>query len=389
MTLTVVTDRPAARWPRWIGASYTPPLRPPDRLHEQRPARELVKDPAVHRRVGLVMGRFSPPHLGHQFLVEEAYERCGLLAVVVPLAPKIDGSDVLRKRHKRAVRATFAREAEVHFIRQPVPPTTDPKHLAWWAEAVRIAVAERITHVFTSDPASSGPLAKLLGAEVVVIDEGRARFPLQGRLLRPDLLRNFGAVAPGARRALGVTVGIVGAESCGKSTMARELGAFFDCPVLEDPLRAFANERPDRRPLSIDYDVAAGRADILLETACREGSRAVVVSDATAMMARVWSERFIDPPPRSVIPSAELEQHDLWLHLLPDLPFDGLPERDDPAGRAWTTERLRTLLASKRGTVVEISGSGQDRINAAIDAVEAARDQALGPWARLPGPASR
>ena len=77
------------------------------------------------------------------------------------------------------------------------------------------------------------------------------------------------------------------------------------------------------------------------------------------------------------------------MHLLPDLPFDGLPERDDPAGRAWTTERLRTLLASKRGTVVEISGSGQDRINVAIDAVEAARDQAIAPWARLPGPASR
>lgn len=249
----------------------------------------------------------------NQFLVDEAYERCGLLAVLVPLAPKIEGGDLLRKRHERAVRA------------------------AWWAEAVHTAVAERVTHVFTSDPASSGPLANLLGADVLVIDEVRARFPLQGRLRRPDLLRNFGAVAPGARRALGVTVGIVGAESCGKSTMARELGTFFDCPVLDDPLRAIASERPDGRPLSIDYDIAAGSTDILVDTACREGSRAVVVSDATAMMARVWSERFIDP----------------------------------------------------RGTVVEISGSGQDRINAAIDAVEAARDQAIAPWARLPGPASR
>jgi cytidyltransferase-like protein len=89
---------PPDRWPRWIGTSYTPPRRPPDWLHSHRPAREVVKDPSVHQRVGLFMGRFLPPHLGHQFLVEEAYERCGMLAVVVPLAPKIDGSDVLRER---------------------------------------------------------------------------------------------------------------------------------------------------------------------------------------------------------------------------------------------------------------------------------------------------
>ena len=200
-------------------------------------------------------------------------------------------------------------------------------------------------------------------------------------------------------------IAIVGAESTGKSqlaqalaeALAREFG--LRCVVVDEWLRDWC-ERQGRTPRADE------QRGIALEHARRITAAAgtgvdVVLCDTTPLMVAVYSDLLFDD--RTLEPVARDCQQAMDMTLLTslDLPWvaDGL-QRDGPHVRGPVDARVRARLGEWATTWSLVSGSGQDRVASALDAVrpllrsQARAGRSAGLFSRLsdslqgpPGPA--
>ena len=164
-------------------------------------------------------------------------------------------------------------------------------------------------------------------------------------------------------------IALVGAESTGKSTLARELADALradGCSVahLDEYLRTFCDER-GRTPRQDEQ--AAIAAEQTRRIAAARDARLlpvdVVVADTTALMTAVYSELVFGD--RSLYPQAlaDHRQADLTLLMALDLPWvaDGL-QRDGPQVQQPVDALLRgALLGAGIGFSV-IAGQGPQRL---------------------------
>jgi len=172
--------------------------------------------------------------------------------------------------------------------------------------------------------------------------------------------------------AHGRVIAIVGAESTGKSTLARDLArtlreAGHDAVAIPEVLRDFcARER--RTPRRDEQASIAAEQTRLVDVAAAE--HAIVVADTTALMTAVYSEIVFGDT--TLYAQAEAVQRGYALTLVTalDLPWqaDGL-QRDGPHVRAPVDAKVRASLARAGIDSTTIAGLGAARLDAALAAV--------------------
>jgi nicotinamide riboside kinase len=171
-------------------------------------------------------------------------------------------------------------------------------------------------------------------------------------------------------------VALLGAESTGKTTLAREIEAALAArglrvEVVGEVLREFcdAKARTPRRDeqatiaatQTARIDAAAGRAD-------------VVIADTTALMIALYSEFVFGDRSLYAVALAAQRRVDLTLVTALDLPWqaDGL-QRDGAHVREPVDALLRAALAGAGLGHATIAGLGPHRLAAALRAIDAAR----------------
>ncbi len=177
-----------------------------------------------------------------------------------------------------------------------------------------------------------------------------------------------------------LTVALLGGESSGKSTLARQLHAALGAQgiasaLVPEHLRDWC-ERAGRAPLPHEQAALADEQTRRIEAARAE----VVIADTTALMVAAYSELYFED--RSLWPEALAAQRRMGLTLLMglDLPWvhDGL-FRDSPAVREATDAALRRELQAAGIGFQTVYGQGTRRLQAALRAVGAALGRALLP----------
>ncbi len=128
-----------------------------------------------------------------------------------------------------------------------------------------------------------------------------------------------------------------GAESTGKSTLAQQLAGEFDCPLVPEYGRIYAETVTTDFTLD-DLRLIAREQDRLMREACAE-EPSLVLLDTDPLMTAAWAQMLFGEVPDELLsyPRAEL-----YLLFAPDVPwvfdgtrFFGLHEaRDEFARRA-------------------------------------------------------
>jgi NadR type nicotinamide-nucleotide adenylyltransferase len=172
--------------------------------------------PGAGRRLGVSVGKFNPPHLGHLLLLTAAAARCDELHVLVGRRPgqALDAAD----------RAAWLADALPDHVRFHVTDEDIPEAPGPWAAHALELLPRRPDVAFTSE-AYGAPWAAAMGCAHEPVDPSRSRVPTSGTALRADLRGGFALLVPAARAALARRVVLVGAESTGKSTLADALAA--------------------------------------------------------------------------------------------------------------------------------------------------------------------
>lgn len=349
---------------------------------------------------GLVIGKFYPPHSGHHFLIRAAADASTRVTVVVMASAQ--ESIALRER-VAWIRERWAGEPHVAVVGIADDLPVDYRSETVWAGHValmRQAVDQAppgppVDAVFSSEPYGT-ELARRFHAAAVLLDTGRETFAVSGTAVRADPVAYWDELEPPVRGGLARRVVVLGAESTGTTTLARDLAAALrerggpyaltrwvpeygrELTVAKLAVaRALAGPAEpvptvfDLEWTDADFELVARRQDEAEQRAARAGGP-VLVCDTDVLATTVWQERYRGRATTAVRELAAA-QHPRALYLLTcdqGVPFadDGL--RDGEHLRPWMTGRFREVLAGCGVPWLELNGSRSARVTRALAAVD-------------------
>ena len=163
-----------------------------------------------------------------------------------------------------------------------------------------------------------------------------------------------------------MNVFITGAESTGKSTLAKELSRHFGVSYIPEFAREYIGSL--NKPYDIkDLETIAQRqiSDIARLT-CQD----LVFFDTGLVITYVWYEVKYNVVPDFLLRAMDELAKGKYLICEPDLPWIDDPLRENPFIREKLNIRYKELISQFGFEFTIISGRGKVRLNQAIKAVE-------------------
>ena len=322
--------------------------------------------------LGLVVGKFYPPHHGHKHLIDTARQQVDELIVMLAAHPSQTIPGEVR----------FAWLREIHpdcDVRLVVDELEDDSQQ--WADFTLEYLGRAPDIVFSSE--NYGPIySSLMGSRHVMVDQLRNTVPISGTQIRTDPLLYLHHLEPCVRAWFVKRVVLVGAESTGKTTLAQQLAEHFQTIWVPEYGREHWEQKvsrltsPEASPSwsSEEFIHIAQEQQRREDLSARQCNR-ILFCDTNAFATGTWYERYFHARHALVDAIGQQSKADLYLLTAPDVPFvqDGF--RDGQHIRNWMhdrfTEQLTDLYQRDPAVrIVQIHGSYEQRLAAAIAAVD-------------------
>jgi NadR type nicotinamide-nucleotide adenylyltransferase len=173
-------------------------------------------------RCGLVVGKFSPLHRGHQLLIETALAQCEHVVIVCYSQPELGGCTAALREHW--LKALYPHTTRI--VATDAPDNSEPAetHRAFTADLL----PRTVDAVFTSESYGSG-FAEYLERRQrspvthVLVDIDRRVVPISGTAIRAAIHANREYLHPMVYASFVKRIAVLGGESSGKSTLAAAL----------------------------------------------------------------------------------------------------------------------------------------------------------------------
>jgi NadR type nicotinamide-nucleotide adenylyltransferase len=314
---------------------------------------------------GLVVGKFYPPHRGHKHLIDRATSVSDEVWVIVCKKPG--------EAPPGELRAAWLEEIHPRAHVMLIDDTLDVDDSRVWAENSIRWLGFVPDMVFTSEDYGD-PFAYHLGCRHVLVDKAREAVPISGTRVRADPLGCWEFLEPPVRAYYAKRVCLVGAESTGKTTLARALAEHYVTVWVPEFGREYTErllaEHGTCPWTSEDFRLIAERQCGLEEAAARLANK-VLICDTDAFATGVWHRRYMGERSHEVEAIAAAHRvPDLYLLTDADTPFvqDGL--RDGELIREWMHEAFVDELTAQGRPFRLLSGSYEQRFAQAVGHID-------------------
>jgi len=165
-----------------------------------------------------------------------------------------------------------------------------------------------------------------------------------------------------------VRIAITGPESTGKSTLARQLAAYFDTLFVPEYARIYV-EQLDREYTYADVEHIA-RTQVRQLAAFTARAHQILFLDTYLIITKVWFDVVYHRHPAWV--DEEIARHDIDLYLLcrTDIPWEYDPVRENGGERREALyEQYRKELEWNGCRYEVVEGLGEDRLQHALEHV--------------------
>jgi len=269
-------------------------------------------------RRGLVVGKFSPLHLGHELLIETARAACDELLVLSYSQPEFERcSAAVRERwlQARCPGVTALVLDDARLAQQCASRGVEPRHLPpndapdevqchFVGRLLIDLLGTTVDAIFTSESYGDG-FAASLSAQFQAMDPGhapvvhvsvdaaRVKRPVSGSAVRADPAAWRTMVAPEVFADLVPRLCLLGGESSGKTTLAQALAERLQTTWVPE----YGRERWEQvggGVLSVDELVHVAQVQVQREIDAAQVGGGVLSVDELVHVAQVQVQREID-----------------------------------------------------------------------------------------------
>lgn len=317
----------------------------------------------MKHELGLVIGKFYPPHRGHKLLIDHAVAHSQQAVVIVCAKPTDSIPGEARGRWLRQIHPT----ARIMVI----DDRYDEHDSRVWAENTLRWLGRAPDAVFTSEDYGDR-YAALMGSQHVCVDRQRVRIPISGTAIRKDPYACWDFLEPPVRKWFAKRVCILGAESTGTTTMAMALADILRTPWVPE----FGREYSELKLAKGDTDWRTDEFEMIAETqtnreeVCACLANRVLICDTNAFATTLWHRRYMDRDNPTVARIATRPRCDLYLLTGDEIPFvqDGL--RDGEHIRHTMHLWFEEALANQPVPWHVLRGSHESRLEQAMERIQ-------------------
>ncbi len=170
-----------------------------------------------------------------------------------------------------------------------------------------------------------------------------------------------------------IKIAVVGPESTGKSTMSAYLAEHYTTVWVPEYARAYCQELTE--PPTWQDEINMFHGQLALEKDYLPKASKILICDTTFITVKIWSDYTFGRSPQQVLDELPNHPYDLYLLLDIDLPWEEDPLRDFPHLREHFMAVWHKELAALGAQYHVISGTGQERYQRAVAAIDAFLDR--------------
>ncbi|WP_102275174.1 multifunctional transcriptional regulator/nicotinamide-nucleotide adenylyltransferase/ribosylnicotinamide kinase NadR [Cytobacillus massiliigabonensis] len=334
------------------------------------------------KRVGFFGGKFLPLHQGHVYSIIKASTMVDKLYVVLSHSDKRDlelckGGKLPYIPGQIRLRWLSQLTKEMDNVKVVGVKDQEGNDDYNWKEGsvkIREAIGKEINVVFSSE-VEYAPIFKELYPEAkhILIDENRELFPISATKIREKGVFEYWDYIPEVAKPYFIKkVVILGTESCGKSTLTRNLALIYNTTFVKEYGRDYCEELGgcDGIILEEDYPMIAYGHKLKEYEAIRNANKIVFI-DTEAVVTQFYSELYNQKHQIVLDEIAQIQKYDLCIYLEPDVKWvdDGLRVHGDQKVREENNDRLKDLLKENGIDYVSVGGTYQERFEKAVQLI--------------------
>jgi len=284
---------------------------------------------------GLVLGKFAPLHKGHQFLIETAIKNSDRVTVLIYDCPEV--IDIPLKVRAGWIRKIYPNVTVVEGYNGPKETGHEPAIMRLQEEYIKKVIPFTITHFFSSEWYGDH-VSRALNAKNIVVDEKRTTFPISGTLVRSNPYKYKNFVHPMVYKDLIKKVVFLGAESTGKTTLAKALAEKFDTVWVPEYGREYwqKNHGSDGK-VTLEQLVEIAKGHLESEEIALPQAKNFLIVDTNALTTAMFSRFYhnaVHPELEKITNEIEDRYHHIFVCDI-DIPYD-----DDNGTRNGAEHRL-------------------------------------------------
>ncbi len=161
-------------------------------------------------------------------------------------------------------------------------------------------------------------------------------------------------------------IAIIGPESTGKSTLAKDLAEALHTTFVPEYAREYIEEL--ERPYQYEDLLTIAKGQTRVEDELSRKANSVLIVDTTLTIIRVWSEHKYGKCDPWIIAEEQRRKYDLTLVCDIDLPWEDDPQREHPHLRQHFFE-IYQEYAENHPPWQLISGDRNIRLDTALNAI--------------------
>lgn len=335
--------------------------------------------------VGFIGGKFYPLHLGHVYAITQASNMVDELYVVLSHSKKremelsrqddfryIDAETRLSWLGKMSNDMSNVMIVEVEDEDSlDEYNTLDEYDWEYGATQIKKKIGKTIDYVFSSEEEYTPIFNKLYPtAEHIMIDNDRDEFNFCATDIRRNLYDNWHNLPRFVQKDLTKKVAIVGTESCGKSTLTRNLARIFNTTYVDEYGRDICIEYSNF--LTEEHFKEIAYVHKVNEIRENKNANKVLFIDSEAVVTKYYLKLYGKEDSSLYDEIALNQDYDLYIYLEPDIKWvdDGLRDQGEEEVRKTNNKLLKSMFDELGINYISINGNYQERFKKAYELIK-------------------
>ncbi|MCB5271265.1 MAG: AAA family ATPase [Candidatus Cloacimonetes bacterium] len=320
--------------------------------------------------IGFTLGKYSPFHKGHEFLIKVALSEMNRVIVIIYNASEVTSIPT-------EIRANWIRKI---FPMVEVLIAEDGPQMVGYSDEVKRVHEDYLTHFlkdyhihsfYSSEPYGEH-ISQALNCVNRIVDPNRNNCPVSATDIRANVIKYKHMVSDIVYQDIKPKIVFIGGPSSGKTTLAKLCSEKLQGDYCPEYGRTYWFEHQKNHRLSIrDLEVIAERQlESEVKASCGSGDRLFL--DTTIITTLAYALYYFGKASSNLLElfTRSLYTHSIYLLCLNDIPFEDTWDRSGPGSREELQQLNFDLLDKYRIEYQVIGGSLAERVSAVQNILE-------------------